>query len=393
MRNLKNDGVPLSVSPAKEDESVDMLRARIRRLEEERSANHSLIVKLRAREFEASLERQVADGLKAATFKAAPDGKILAANAYATQMCGPVFEQGGNIFSLIIDRLSRPSGIVSEDSAIRDIPKSFGQYIREQIVVSQQVTRLERRARRESEGFETEHSFTEQLIYEAHDGPVRVLLGMSYVRDHNGHPWIQLTLVDLDAVNRDDLTGLWRRGTFDNVLIRKFEERRRLYDRMGIIQPLALAMVDIDYFKRVNDTHGHPAGDDVLKAVARRIQRAAPRKTDMVSRYGGEEFAVLLDADEIEAKMITLRILNGVRVSDVGAQAENGMVSVRPTVSIGVTMFQGEEDTPSRMIARADACLYEAKGKKPGFWSFRLTRELGRNRAVFDGVVLPDPGR
>ena len=391
MRNLTKDDSPIqTASPSKETLPVEDLLARIRRLEEQQSADHALIAKLRGREFEASMEKQVAAGLKAATFKCDPHGRIISANAHATRLCGPIGEQGGNIFSLVIDRLQRPSGIVTEDSAVRAIPKSYGQHVREQIVASQQVTRMGR-ARRESDGFEVEHDFTEQLVYEAPDGPVRVLLGMCYVRDANGHPWIQLTLVDLDAVNRDELTGLWRRSTFDNALGRKVKERLRMQERMGVHAPLALAMIDLDHFKQVNDTHGHQAGDDVLKAVARRLQRAIHRESDMVARYGGEEFAVVMDADADEAMLIARRILHGVRNADIAATAEHGMVSLRKTVSIGLTLFQGEDDTPSRMIARADASLYEAKGKKDTFLGFRRNR--GRNRIVFDGMVLPDAER
>src|SRR6202008_4709522 len=106
-----------------------------------------------------------------------------------------------------------------------------------------------------------------------------------------------------------DLTGLWRRGTFDNVLLRKVEERRRMCDRGGAFAPLTLLMIDLDHFSKVNNVHGHPAGDDALKVVSRRVQRVVNRKTDMVCRYGGEEIAVILDADRAEGEMIALRLL------------------------------------------------------------------------------------
>ena len=381
------DGIAVTGTSPLTEENPDVLRARIRQLEEERERDQAVIGRLRRKEFDASLERAVADGLKAATFKASPDGRILAANQHALDLCGPVFEQGGNLFSLIMDRLHAPSGIASEDSAVHAVPQSYSKRLREAIDASMQVTRLDRRARRESEGFETDYSVMEQLIYESFDGPVRVLMAMSYVRDHNAHPWIQLTLVNLDAVNRDDLTGLWRRGTFDNVLVRKVEERKRMYERLGYAPPLALAMYDIDHFKKVNDTYGHQAGDDVLKAVARRVQRVYNRKTDLPCRYGGEELAVVSDSDGEEATANALRGLKSVRGAEIMAQAENGKVAVRCTVSIGLTQFEGPEDTAARMVARADAALYEAKGKKS--WGFNR----GRNRIVFDGRVLMDPDR
>jgi len=381
------DGIAVMVSPHHEEENLDVLRSRIRALEDEQSASLALVAKLRRKEFDASLERMVADGLKAATFKAAPDGRIISANDHAAALCGPVFEQGGNLFSLVVDRLHHPSGIQSEDSAVREVPKRYSERMRASIDASMQVTRLDRRARRDSDAFEADCSVMEQLIYEANDGPVRVLMAMSYVRDNNGHPWIQLTLVNLDAVNRDDLTGLWRRGTFDNVLVRKVEERRRMHEKHGFAPPLALLMVDIDHFKKVNDVHGHQAGDDALKVVSRRIQRVVKRQTDMVCRYGGEEIAVILDADRADAEMVAQRILREIRGADTVVRIEDGKASLRLTVSIGGTVFSDEEDTASKLVQRADASLYEAKGKKS--WAF----SRGRNRVVFDGKVLPDPDR
>ncbi len=381
------EGIPPMGALPPEEESVAALQARIQRLEEERQRDQATIAKMRLKEFDASLEKAVADGLKAATFKASPDGRILSANQHALDLCGPVFDQGGNLYALVIDRLHAPSGIPSEDSAVNAMPMSYSKRLRDAIDGSMQVTRLDRRTRRPSEGFETDYSVTEQLIYESNDGPVRVLMALSYVRDRQDHPWLQLTLVNLDAVNRDDLTGLWRRGTFDNVLVRKVEERRRMCEKVGYAPPLALLMVDIDHFKKVNDTYGHQAGDDALKAVARRIQRVVGRKTDMVCRYGGEEIAAIVDADGIDAQAIALRILREVRASEITVRYGDGKTAIRLTVSIGCTTFNDAEDTASRMVQRADASLYEAKGKKA--WTFNR----GRNRVVFDGAVLQDPDR
>lgn len=380
------DGIAPLVPPPREEDDVGVLRARIRQLEEERAETQALLTKLRCKEFEANLEKMVANGLKAATFKAATDGRILSSNEHAAVLCGPVFEQGGNLFSLIVDRLHHPCGIVNEESALREIPKSYGQQLREKFSASQQVTHLETRKRRPTDGFETDYSMMEQMIYESFEGPVRVLMAMTYVRDYNGHPWIQLTLVNLDAVNRDDLTGLWRRGTFDNVLARKVDERRRMHERRGFSTPLSLLMIDLDHFSKVNNTYGHPAGDAALKTIARRITRAAGRKTDMVFRYGGEEIAVLLDDDRSGAEVLARRILEGVREADVVVPYDGGKTSIKLTTSIGGTVFLDEEDTASRMVARADASLYLAKGKH-GRWS--LQRSRPRNRIVFDEQILP----
>src|SRR5688572_18701649 len=94
----------------------------------------------------------------------------------------------------------------------------------------------------------------------------------------------------------DGLTKLHNHRFFQDELARAFEESHR-YQR-----PLSLAMIDIDFFKKVNDTYGHAVGDDVLKRVAE-IYRESVRSTDLVARYGGEEFAVMMPETDLEDAM------------------------------------------------------------------------------------------
>ncbi len=118
-------------------------------------------------------------------------------------------------------------------------------------------------------------------------------------------------------------------------------------------KPLALAMVDIDHFKAINDSHGHAAGDGVLRDIAELLKRSL-RATDMVARLGGEEFVVVMpDTDVGMAEAVTRRLRRVI--------AEATAAKVPITVSIGVAAMQGPGDTPERLLKRADDALYEAK--------------------------------
>jgi two-component system cell cycle response regulator len=122
---------------------------------------------------------------------------------------------------------------------------------------------------------------------------------------------------------------------------------------------LALAMCDIDFFKRVNDVHGHQTGDAVLKEVSRRIA-ASLRRSDIAVRYGGEEFMVIIPQATAEA---TAAIGEKIRQAIAAAPVEMGVGqdSIAVTLSVGVTAFHAETDTAESLIARADAALYSAK--------------------------------
>jgi diguanylate cyclase (GGDEF)-like protein len=133
------------------------------------------------------------------------------------------------------------------------------------------------------------------------------------------------------------------------------------------MQPLSLLMLDIDHFKRVNDTHGHSAGDDVLKAVAASIKNQL-RNVDMVFRYGGEEFLILLSNTSREAAaLVGERLRCAAQAEDYPADGH----TVELTVSLGCsTLLPGE--SAESLLRRADSALYVAK------------RE-GRNRLTMAG--------
>lgn len=168
----------------------------------------------------------------------------------------------------------------------------------------------------------------------------------------------------------DPLTNLPNRRYFDTTVESRFAEKRR----HNI--PFALALVDIDHFKSVNDEHGHQLGDRVLLAVARKL-RGACRPYDFVARWGGEEFAILLgNVHTQEAALVADRCRKLIAETEV--PHENASLSVR--VSVGVACARDTDDAAS-LYEAADAALYEAKRR-------------GRNRVVLcteDGLhALPE---
>lgn len=149
----------------------------------------------------------------------------------------------------------------------------------------------------------------------------------------------------------DGLTRVYNRAALDGHL-------SRLCSIAGLSgDPACLLMVDVDHFKRINDTFGHPAGDEVLRRLADTIVRTFPRRTDFVARYGGEEFAVVLPQEGVEtARILGARLLVNIRNQSI----ELGGTAVRLTISIGFAVLRPGEETAS-WVARADHALYRAK--------------------------------
>lgn len=159
----------------------------------------------------------------------------------------------------------------------------------------------------------------------------------------------------------DPLTQLANRRTFDGELARA----ATVFHAVG--QTSSLLAIDIDYFKQVNDEHGHPVGDRVLQAFAETMVLSFPRKIDTVARIGGEEFAVILRDTGVEsARRLGLRFLDKVRTQSI--PVPKGSLTL--TASIGVAVpLPGE--VPAGWLERADAALYAAK-------------RAGRDRLVID---------
>jgi diguanylate cyclase (GGDEF)-like protein len=153
------------------------------------------------------------------------------------------------------------------------------------------------------------------------------------------------TLERLSTV--DALTGLRSRRFVDEVLNVEFLRARRYRT------PLAVIMADIDHFKRVNDTHGHQAGDAVLRGVGELI-RSMVRSTDVAGRYGGEEFIIIQPQSTTE-----------------GSATLAGHAPLQLTMSLGVSQYRKTHTSPEDLVADADRALYVAKDR-------------GRNRVVVE---------
>ena len=153
----------------------------------------------------------------------------------------------------------------------------------------------------------------------------------------------------------DGLTGVANRRCFDETL--SAEWRRSVRNSA----PLALLLLDVDHFKRFNDRYGHQAGDDCLRRVASAIKVHLLRPGDLVSRYGGEEFACILPETDFEGAMaVAAGIEQRVRRLQIEHADSDVCNAVTLSIGVGVTMPE-PSDNPQRLIALADAQLYQAK--------------------------------
>ena len=191
----------------------------------------------------------------------------------------------------------------------------------------------------------------------------------SYSKDMRQQLDMETKILHLEAEAEkayyDSLTGTFNRRYLDVNL------ERLIMDKSRSNRALSVLMVDIDYFKNYNDTYGHTDGDSCLVAVAKILTKCVRRAGDFVSRYGGEEFAIVLpDTDEIGAKVVADKLLVGVR--DKKIPHETSSVADYVTVSIGaVTGIVNDEHSATDFISRADKMLY-------------LSKESGRNRFNHD---------
>ena len=163
---------------------------------------------------------------------------------------------------------------------------------------------------------------------------------------------------ELDRLSRvDGLTGLYNRRHIDEQLGKEILTA----ERHG--QPLAVLMLDIDHFKRVNDVDGHPAGDQVLRQFADRLTEAT-RAGDTVGRWGGEEFIVIAPHTDLDGAL-------GLGERIRAAVADDEMVAGDHTIAVTVSIGCGIGPAGGRLVERADAALYRSKSE-------------GRNRVTAD---------
>ncbi len=203
-----------------------------------------------------------------------------------------------------------------------------------------------------------------------HDEAGNLIAVVETLRDLTDQKRAEMALKEL--ATKDGLTGLSNRRAFDQMLMTEWARAQRTQ------KPLALLFVDVDHFKLFNDQHGHQPGDECLRAVAAVVSRHAARPLDLASRYGGEEFALILPemscddacaiAEEIRCAVMALRITHGA----IGA-------GDHVTLSVGVAcQIPGEADGgPDHLLGSADQALYAAK-------------RLGRNRVICADRMLAE---
>ncbi|MET0387235.1 MAG: diguanylate cyclase [Polyangiales bacterium] len=164
---------------------------------------------------------------------------------------------------------------------------------------------------------------------------------------------LQDQLIDLARI--DELTGLWNRAYLDTRLTQEVAQARRNGRALSVL------MFDVDHFKRINDEHGHPAGDAVLRTIAVRVQQTL-RGGDIACRYGGEEFSVILPGTEETGAAI---LSDRVRELIAAAPMDVGQAALPVTVSVGFAsspdLLAPLELTPATILKCADAALYRAK--------------------------------
>jgi len=158
-----------------------------------------------------------------------------------------------------------------------------------------------------------------------------------------------------DLANVDELTGLGNRRMINNVLQDEINRARRVGTELSVI------LLDVDCFKSYNDNYGHPAGDEVLRRLADLMQRATSRAGEVVGRYGGEEFILVLPGADRESALRTARRLKDLVLAEAIEHGHSDLAEII-TISQGVaTLVSDGESSPGDLIKRADSALYDAK--------------------------------
>jgi len=151
--------------------------------------------------------------------------------------------------------------------------------------------------------------------------------------------------------NHDGLTQLFNRRYVEETLEKEFSRVRRYNSKLSVI------LADIDFFKKVNDVHGHLAGDEVLRIVSRRLASGL-RSTDILGRYGGEEFLVVLpETDSQGAQVLAERLREIVQAEPVETEGEFLTINI----SLGITELRDNTAAYAQLIAEADIALYQSK--------------------------------
>lgn len=196
--------------------------------------------------------------------------------------------------------------------------------------------------------------------------------GLALTQDITATKRLQLELEDtnrrlLTLSRQDGLLGIANRRYFDEMLLVECQRHARDHAPLGVL------MIDVDHFKPYNDHYGHVAGDECLKAIATVLRGAVHRPADLVARFGGEEFVLLLpDTASAGAAIVAKRI--HAQLAELGVPHLSSPIGAHVTVSIGVAELRpGSTSCLQLLLAAADAALYQAK-------------QRGRNRTEIDGL-------
>lgn len=192
------------------------------------------------------------------------------------------------------------------------------------------------------------------------EGEVDSLVGFMFdisERKKNEEELISLHKQLEELSYQDGLTGLANRRMFDSALEREWAAAQRHY------QPLSLIMLDIDFFKQYNDCYGHLQGDECLKNIALLLKDVKTRPRDVIARFGGEEFAIILpDTDEHAAQTLAERYRTLILGQKIPHAASD--ISDFITVSMGVsTIIPSQQAKASQFVEKVDKLLYKAKNK------------------------------
>lgn len=233
------------------------------------------------------------------------------------------------------------------------------QSIKEYLILCDDVWHEEYRFRRYDGGWSSVSHWGMAIANEA-GKPIRMVGAMMDITDRK----LLEEQLKYQAVH-DELTGLYNRRVMEQRLKGEVDRANR-YDHS-----LSVFMLDIDYFKQINDTHGHSAGDSVLQAFASILEKTT-RKTDYLARYGGEEFVVILPETSLETACTLAERLRDEIASQTISIDEHTSLTV--TASIGIASFPEHTESPQELLGIADKAMYQAK-------------QGGRNRVCFNPVV------
>ena len=162
----------------------------------------------------------------------------------------------------------------------------------------------------------------------------------------------EIHLLQKELANTDHLTDLLNRRAFFKFADKYLSESSR-YDR-----PLSLIMIDIDFFKKINDKYGHPIGDIIIQFISKQANRYL-RKKDLFARVGGEEFAILLPNTDIKSAQLVAEKIR----SDIDSEVVVGewIGKIEPKISLGVSTYIKSDTEFYEMYSRSDKALYRAK--------------------------------